>query len=64
MKRVSAKGPRGDRYEQHPPRLRAARLAECRTENGRIVERYIEAIEDANRTGPLVQKRINERLGL
>jgi hypothetical protein len=64
MKRVSAKGPRGDRYTQHPPRLRAARLEECRSENGRIVERYIEAIEDVSATGGITQKRINERLGL
>lgn len=44
-----------------PPPLRAAYLAECKAENGRIITRYIEAVEDAKKEGKLTQKRINDR---
>ena len=48
-----------------PPPIRAARMHELRQENGRIVNRYVEAIEDAGKDNRHpAQKKINERMGL
>ena len=47
------------------PQIRAVRLQELRQENGRIVDRYVEAIEDAGKDHRHpAQKKINERMGL
>lgn len=52
---------------RRPAEMRAARKIEVirhHDENGAIVQRYVEAIEDATHDGPLSQGSINERMGL
>lgn len=54
-----------DPTRRAPPAMRAAYIDEMRVQNGRIVARYTEAIEDAAHSGESVtQRRVNERTGL
>lgn len=63
MKHLTPKAGASTNYPRKPPPLRAARLRDVQGENGRIVTRYVEAIEDAKAEGKLTQSRINERFG-
>ena len=66
MPLLSKKKPEDPTRQRRPPEMRAARkiaVIRSRDENGAIMQRYVEAIEDAAHDGPLTQARINERMG-